>query len=88
MVEKKYTYENFVLRLISNEELDFKYKDIRYSIIHNPPYVYLGQNVIFSNHEYKTEKWEQYSSIFQLLDKFTIEGKKIRELWDDITLCE
>ena len=87
MVEKKYTYENFVLRLISNEELDFKYKDIRYSI-HNTPYVYLGQNVIFSNHEYKTEKWEQYSSIFQLLDKFTIEGKKIRELWDDITLCE
>ena len=24
------------MRLISNEELDFKYKDVMYSIIHNP----------------------------------------------------
>lgn len=84
----KQTYESFVLRLISNEELDFKYKNIRYSIIHNPPYIYLGQNVTFFNHEYKKEKWEQYSSIFQLLDEFKIDGKKISELWDDITLCE
>jgi len=88
MAEKKHTYESFLLRLMSNEELDFKYKDIRYSIIHNPPYVYLGQNVIFSNNEYKTEKVEKYLSIHQLLEQFTIEGKKLRELWDDITLCE
>ena len=83
----KQAYESFLLRLFSNEELDFKYKDIRYSIIHNPPYIYLGRNVIFCNGEYETEKWEQYSSISQLLDKFAIEGKKIRELWADITLC-
>ena len=84
----KQTYESFLLRLINNEELDFKYKDIMYSIIHNPPYIYLGRNVIFKNNEYKTEKVEQYSSIFELLDKFTINGKKIKELWKDITLCE
>lgn len=84
----KQTYESFLLKLISNEELDFKYKDIMYSIIHNPPYIYLGRNVIFCNHEYKTEKWEQYSSISQLLENFTIGGKKIKELWEDIILCE
>lgn len=85
---KKETYESFALRLICNEELEFKYKDIVYSIIHNPPYIYLGRNVIFCNDEYKVEKWEQYSSIFELLNNFTIDGKKIRELWDDITVCE
>lgn len=80
------TYESFVLRLNRNEELDFKYKDILYSIIHNPPYVYVGRNVRFDNNEYTTEKVEQYLSIFQLLDQFTIEGKKISEIWGDIVL--
>lgn len=84
----KQTYENFLLRLNSNEELDFKYKDVMYSIIHNPPYIYLGRNVIFCNNKYKVEKWEQYLSIFQLLKEFEIDGKKIKELWDDIILCE
>ena len=83
----KQTYENFVLRLMHNEELDFKYKGIMYSIIHNPPYIYLGRNVIFCNREYRTEKVERYSSIFQLLDNFTIEGRRIKEIWADITLC-
>lgn len=88
MAEKAQTYESFVIRLINNEELDFVYKDIMYSIIHNPPYVYLGRNVIYRNGEYITEKFEQYLSIYQLLDQFTIEGKKLRELWDYVTLCE
>lgn len=83
----KETYESFVIRLNNNEELDFKYKDTIYSIIHNPPYIYLGWDVISGNNEYKTEKWEQYSTILQLLDEFTIAGKKLKELWDDITLC-
>lgn len=82
------TYQILLLRLMNNEELDFEYNDIRYSIVHNPPYIYLGRNVIFRNNEYKTEEVEQYSSIFELLDQFTIEGKKIKELWKDITLCE
>ncbi|MFQ9737678.1 MAG: hypothetical protein ACLR06_08055 [Christensenellaceae bacterium] len=80
------SYESFVLRLISNEELDFKYKDILYSIIHNPPYVYLGINVTFDNKEYKTEKVERYLSIFELLDQFRIDGKRIREFWEDVRI--
>lgn len=59
-----------------------------YSIVHNPPYVYLGRNVSIANHTYKTEKFEPYASTFELLDKFTIEGKKIEEIWQDITMCD
>lgn len=44
--------------------------------------------MLYINKEYKTEKVEQYSSIFELLDKFTIEGKKMKEFWKDITVCE
>ncbi len=77
-------HDIFLLRLMCNEELDFEYKGITYSITHEPPYVYLWRNVIFRNHKYEAEKVEQYSSISELLDKFTIEGKKIKEILKDI----
>lgn len=80
----KETYEKFISSLMSNDELEFKYKGIGYSIVHNPPYVYLGRNVSFVNKEYKTEKVESYLSIPELLDKVEIDGKKISEIWKDI----
>ena len=80
----KETYEKFISSLMSNDELEFKHKGIGYSIVHNPPYVYLGRNVSFVNKEYKTEKVESYLSISELLDKVVIDGKKISEIWKDI----
>lgn len=72
----KETYEKFISSLMSNDELELKYKGIGYSIVHNPPNVYFGRNVSFVNKEYKTEKVESYLSISELLDKVVIDGKK------------
>ncbi len=84
----KHAYDNFLLRLINNEELEFKYKGITYAVVHDPPYVYIFRNVIFANKKYTTESYERYSSIYQLLDSFKIDGKKIEDIWYKITVCD
>jgi len=80
------TYEEFVLLLSINEELDFEYSGILYSIVHNPPFVFLGRNVVYENGKYTTEKVAQYSTVFDLLDLTRIDNKAIKDIWEFITI--
>lgn len=69
---------------ITYEELDFVYNGIVYSIIHNPPKVFIGINVVYNEGKYVTEKFEEYLDIEDLLKNFRIHAKKIKEIWNDV----
>ena len=77
-------YEEFIDCLLCSDELDFEYNWVEYEIIHNPPYVYLCRNVQFLNGKYGVEKYEEYSTIEQLIAEATFGGKKMDEIWQDI----
>lgn len=77
-------YEEFIDYLLCNDELEFVYKGVEYGVMHNPPYVYIGWDPISCDNTYGNKKYMQYSSISQLLDEFTIDGKKLDEIQQDI----
>lgn len=80
--EKQFiTYEEFVL-LALFDEVEFAYKDKLYQI----DYGLCGVVSIFviqerDNKSIKNQSFN-YISIFELLNEFKIDGKKIREIWD------
>ncbi len=82
------TYEDFMIKVLSSDEFDFAYKGVTYSILHNPPYVYVCCDVTFLDGQYCSKTYKHYYSNLELLEQFTINGKKLRELWNDIIIEE
>ena len=80
----KKEYEEFIADLLCNDEFEFEYKGVEYGIMHNPPYVYIGWDPVSYDNTYGNKKYMQYSSISQLLNEFTIDGKKLDEIQSDI----
>ena len=80
----KEDYKEFIAELLCNDELEFVYKGVEYGIMHNPPYVYIGWDPVSYDNTYGNKKYMQYSSISQLLNEFTIDGKKLDEIQQDI----
>ena len=80
----KITYEEFALLLSINEELDFEYNNILYGIIHNPPKVFIGINVVYNEDKCTTERFEEYSNVEEMLNNFEINGKTIKDIWENV----
>ena len=84
--KQKITYEEYVFMLATNDEISFLYANSEYQIVYDSSESvsmcitkFLGAQKISENHE-------SYSSIIELLDRFRIEGKRIRDIWDEVTL--
>lgn len=84
----KKEFLDFLIKLMRNEELDFEYRGVVYGVVHEPPYVCLYGNVVYDHGGCKSEEIGKYISIFELLDKAEIEGKKIEEIKQEITMAE
>ena len=83
--KQKVTYEEYVLMLATNDEIYFLYANNEYQIVYDS-----SESVSMCITEFKgTQKVsgrsESFSSIIELLDKFIIEGKRIRDIWDEVT---
>lgn len=82
--KQKITYEEYVILLATNDEVWFIYKDKEYQVEHDLKHVamcitrYEGKIGILEYHE-------KFSSVIELLDKFKIEGKRIRDIWEAVT---
>ncbi len=83
--KQKITYEEYVLMLLVNEEAWFFYNNTLYQVDHGLPNVTAMYITKYNGKQKVSEQSENYPSIIELLDKFRIEGKRIREIWDDVT---
>lgn len=81
---QKITYEEFVILLFVGEEIDFIYKDTQYYIIHSSVNVTSMFITKLNGEQNVPEKREDFSNIFDLLNNFRIDGKKISEIWDEV----
>ncbi len=81
----KITYEEYVFLTLTNDELWFLYKDNEYMLsFHYDEYVSMLVTE-YKDGQKSLERVENFSSIFELLDKFKIEDKTIKEVWEDVT---
>ena len=83
--KQKITYEEFVILLATNDELWFYYNDTEYQVLYESNEVcsmyitkYDGDKKIF-------ERCENFLSVIELLDKFRIEGKTIKDIWNKVS---
>ena len=82
---QKITYEEYLLLLETNDEIDFLYADNKYQIIHESNDIVSMCITEYKGSQKVSERSEQFSSIIELLDKFRIEGKRIRDIWNEVT---
>ncbi|MCL2522504.1 MAG: hypothetical protein FWE36_06560 [Erysipelotrichales bacterium] len=81
--KQKIFYEEYVMMALANDEIYFCYNNTEYEIDHGTKDV-----VVFFikkyNENYQTisEKKETYSSVIELLNQVRIDGKLIREIWN------
>ena len=86
--KKRLTYEEFVCLAMTGDEIEFFLKNTLYQIDHGLPEITAMYITKFKDGKKVNEKSINYDSIIELFDQFKIDGKKIRELWDDISSQE
>lgn len=69
-------YLEFISHLAMNDELNFSYKDDDYWISHNPGKSYLTRS--------KDQYSQEFNGYEELLEKGTIGGMKISEIYSEI----
>lgn len=83
--KQRITYEEYAILLFAtNDELCILYKNVKYQIdygISNVTAMYITE---YDGQKKISERSENYSSVIELLDKFKIEGKAIKDIWNDI----
>jgi hypothetical protein len=78
------TYEEFVIMLSTNDELWFEYDGLEYFIEHTSPNVVSMCVTRINGPNDILERNEPFASIIELLEKFRIGEKRIRDIWDDV----
>jgi hypothetical protein len=77
-LEKEFPY-NFIREAILNgRELHFYYKETEYAIAHWKKGSTLGSEI--------PEHRQEFLSALELIENATINGKKIEEIWDEVTV--
>lgn len=83
--KQKITYEEYVLMLATNDEIFFVFANDEYQIVYDSNKSVSICITEFDGAQRVSERCESYSSIIELLDKFRIKGKRIRDIWDEVT---
>ena len=83
--KQKITYEEYVFMLATNDEIYFWYANNEYQIVYNSRKSVSMCITEYAESKKISEQSETFSSIIELLDKFRIDGKRIRDIWDEIT---
>lgn len=74
--------------LNANDEIWFYYKNAVYQIEHVLPNITAMDIIEYKNKQKISERSENFSTVAELLNKFKIDGKTIKEIWNDVTFCE
>ena len=82
---QKITYEEYVLMLATNDELWFWHNDTEYQVIYVIPNMTTMSVTKYDGNKKVSERSENYKSIIDLLQNFRIDGKCIRDVWDEIS---
>lgn len=81
----KITYEEYVLLAIA-DEIEFFYNDTLYQIDYGIENITAMCITKYKEGNKVLIESINYSSIFELLDQFQIDGKRIREIWDNVSI--
>ncbi|MBO5323694.1 MAG: hypothetical protein J6A88_06310 [Oscillospiraceae bacterium] len=79
------TYEEFVLMLSTNDELWFMYNDLEYFIEHTGPDLVSMCATRIDDPNDSPVINEPFVSVIDLLDNFRINGKRIRDVWENVS---
>lgn len=86
---EKMSYAEYELMVLyTSDEIWFYYKNAVYQIDYGIPNITAMYITKYKNKQKTSERSENFSSVTELLNKFTIDGKTIKEIWDDVTFCE
>lgn len=84
---EKMQYEEFILLTFVYDYVKFYYNDNEYAIEFGQGDKSLFTTVkIDSVSKQETITTEEYSTVFELLDKVRIDGKTIKDIWDDVDI--
>lgn len=77
-------YEEYVMMALANHEVYFAYNNTEYKIDHGMP----NKTTLFiteydEKNKKASERIEHYSSVIELLNKVKINGRLIREIWEN-----
>ena len=86
---EKISYAEYeLMALFAGDEIWFYYKDAVYQIDYGLPNITAMYITKYKNKQKVSERSENFSTVSELLNKFKIDGKTIKEIWDDVTFCE
>lgn len=83
--KKRITYEEYVILLATNDEIWFWYKDTEYQVDHGVPE---STTMFITKYNGKTkisENSETFENIIDMLTNFKVEGKLIKDFWENVT---
>lgn len=83
---EKISYAEYEMIVITaNDEIYFFYKDSEYQILHETKEITIMYINEYNGNQKISERSESYFSTIELLEKFRIDGKSIKDIWDDVT---
>lgn len=86
---EKISYAEYELMVLyTSDEIWFYYKNAVYQIDYGLPNITAMYITKYKNKQKISERSENFSSVIELLNKFTIDGKTIKEIWGEVTFCE
>ena len=86
---EKISYAEYELMVLyTSDEIWFCYKNAVYQIDYGLPNITAMYITKYKNKQKISERSENFSSAIELLNKSTIDGKTIKEIWDEVTFCE
>lgn len=84
MKRERISYDEYRMIVLSNDEVSFTYKDIQYEIVHDKD-VLVYENKFEHGQIVQSNCVAEFDSAQMLLDRFLIDGKSIKEIWDEAT---
>lgn len=82
---QKISYEEYVIMLSSNDELWFWHNNIEYQVVYTIPNTTTMCITQYDGNKKVSEHFENYNSIIDMLENFKIDGKAIRDIWNEVS---
>ncbi|MBQ9735415.1 MAG: hypothetical protein IJV96_01350 [Clostridia bacterium] len=79
------TYEEYVIMLATNDELWFWHNNTEYQVVYNIPGFTTMYVTKYDGEKKLSEYSENYKSIIDMLENFTIDGRRIRDIWSEVS---
>lgn len=83
---EKISYAEYeMMTITSNDEICFCYNNTEYQIIHEARGITAIYIIEYDGKQKVSERSENFLTVNELIDKFRIDGKAIKDIWKDVT---